>query len=238
MPALLAKYWDGNFLSTVEKVLPLLTGSSGFLMMCRDCPGEMIAFKWGSPIILGLNKESGEFFFSSDAQALSGYAKEIIHLHDGELVHIKNGDFVIKAESQVIEKATKILDIDAMQADKGTYSHFMLKEIHEQAAIINRICRGRVDFSNYHLEADAFHGLQDEHYERIILVGCGTSYNAGMVGAYWLEHLAGITAKAEIASEYIHKRILTDPKTLHIFLSQSGETADSIAVLKYIKEQG
>lgn len=237
MPALLSKHWNGNFLSTVEKVLPLLTGSSGFLMMCKDAPGEMIAFKWGSPIILGLNKETNEFFFSSDAQALSGYAKEIIHLHDGELVHIKDGDFIIKAESQVIEKATKILDINAMEADKGTYSHFMIKEIHEQAAIINRICRGRVDFANYHLEADAFHGMQDEHYEHIVLVGCGTSYNACMLGAYWIEQLAGIPAKAEIASEYIHKRIPTDPKTLHIFLSQSGETADSIAVLKHIKER-
>jgi glutamine---fructose-6-phosphate transaminase (isomerizing) len=238
VPALLAKHRNGNFLQTVETVLPLLTGSSGFLMMCKDAPGEMIAFKWGSPIILGLNKESNEFYFSSDAQALSGYAKEIVHLHDGELVYIKDGEYVIKAESQVIEKATKIFDINAMEADKGKYSHFMLKEIYEQSAIINRICRGRVDFANYHLEADSFHGMQDEHYEHIVLVGCGTSYNACMLGAYWIEQLANIPAKAEIASEYIHKRIPTDPKTLHIFLSQSGETADSIAVLKHIKERG
>jgi glucosamine--fructose-6-phosphate aminotransferase (isomerizing) len=238
VPALLAKHRDGNFLNTVETVLPLLTWSSGFLIWCKDAPDELIAFKRWSPIILGINRSTGEYFLSSDAQALSGYALEIIHLQDGELLHLHGGDFTIRAESKVINKATELLQLDAMEIDKWSYAHFMLKEIHEQAAIIERICRGRVDFTHYQLVADAFHGMQDEQYRHIVLVACGTSYHAAMVGAYRLEQIAGIPARAEIASEYIHRHIPTTPDTLHIFLSQSGETADSIAVLKYIASKG
>ncbi len=238
VPALLAKYRNGNLLETIEKVLPLLHGAYALLISCIHTPWEMIGVKWGSPLIFGINGDTHEFFFSSDAQALAGYAKEVIHLLDGELIHLHDSTYTIRTEHNVIKKPTQILDISAMEASKGAYKHFMLKEIYEQPAIINRILRGRADFANRTLMAEAFHGMQDEHYERIILVGCGTSYNAGLVWAYWIEQLTGIQAKAEIASEYITKRIPTDGKTLHIFLSQSGETADSLEVLKHIKNHG
>lgn len=237
IPALLAKYRNGNLLETVEKVLPLLTGAYALLITCTECPGEIIGVKRWSPLLFGMNKDTHERYFSSDAQALVGFAQEIIHLQDGELVALNPDNYIIKTQHSIIEKATKALDVATMEADKWNYEHFMLKEIHEQASVMKRIFFWRVDFATKHLEAEAFHGMQDEQYEHIVLVGCGTSYNAGLVGAYWLESIAGIQAQAEISSEYINKRIPTDPKTLHIFLSQSGETADSIEVLKYIKAQ-
>lgn len=238
IPALLAKHWTGNLLETVERVLPLLHGAYALLISCVHTPHEMVGVKRWSPLIFGINPNTHEFFFSSDAQALAGYATEVIHLGDGELLHLHNWTYTIKAAHTIIKKQPQTLDITAMEASKWTYAHFMLKEIYEQPAIINRILRGRVDFSSKSLMAEAFHGMHDEQYERIVLVWCGTSYNACMVGAYRLEQLTGIFAKAEIASEYITKRIPTDPKTLHIFLSQSGETADSLEVLRYIKERG
>ncbi len=236
IPALLARYRDGSLLSTVEKVMPLLTGAYALLITCIDCPWEMIGIKRGSPLLFGMNRISRERYFSSDAQALVWFANEIIHLQDGELIHLKDDEYTIRTEHGIIEKATKLLDLSAMEGDKWDYPHFMLKEIYEQPSIIKRIFFWRVDFATNHLEADGFHGMAQEEYERIVLVGCGTSYHAAMVWAYRLESLAHIESKAEISSEYVNKRIPTDPKTLHIFLSQSGETADSIEVLKYIKE--
>lgn len=238
VPALLAKYWTGDLYETVQRVLPLLHGAYALLIKSTYCPDQMIGVKRWSPLLFALNPTTKEFFFSSDAQALAGYATQIIYLEDGELLHLKGTEYTIVSEKWIIQKDPTELDISAMEASKGEYEHFMLKEIFEQPVIMRRILMGRVDFANKILMAEAFHGMHDENYERIILVGCGTSYNAWLVGAYWLEHLTGITAKAEIASEYLNKKIHTDPKTLHIFLSQSGETADSIEVLKYLKEKG
>ncbi len=236
IPALLAKHRDGALLSTVEKVIPMLAGAYALVITCVDCPNEMIWVKRWSPLLFGMNRATNERYFSSDAQALAGFSTEIIHLQDGELIHLNNNEYNIRTEHGIIEKATKMLNIAAMEADKWEYKHFMLKEIYEQASIMKRIFFWRVDFATNHLEAEGFHGMVNEHYDRIVLVGCGTSYNAALIWAYRLESLAHIEAKAEIASEYVNKRIPTDPKTLHIFLSQSGETADSIEVLKYIRE--
>ena len=237
IPALLAKYWTGDLYQTVQKVLPLLHGAYALLIKSSYCPDEIIGVKRGSPLLFALHPETQEFFFSSDAQALAGYASQIIYLDDGELLHLKNKEYTITSEKWIIQRNPTTLDVWAMEASKWDYEHFMLKEIFEQSAIMRRILMGRVDFAHKTLMAEAFHGMHDEAYERIVLVGCGTSYNAALVWAYWIEHLTGISAKAEIASEYLNKLIPTDVKTLHIFLSQSGETADSIEVLKYIKER-
>lgn len=114
----------------------------------------------------------------------------------------------------------------------------MEKEIFEQPAIMRRICKGRVNFDTKTLMAEAFHGMQDETYEKVVFVGCGTSYNAGWLGSYWIQDLAGMESSAEIASEYEYKPHHINDKTLYVFISQSGETADSIAVLKALKERG
>lgn len=169
---------------------------------------------------------------------MAGYADEIVYLDDGELVHVAGKEYTVIAERGIISKDPEKLEISAMEASKGEYEHFMRKEIDEQATIMERIMRGRVDFSTQTLMAEAFHGMGEEDYDHIVLVACGTSYNAAMLGAYWIQELTGIRAYAEIASEYTNKTIHLDDKTLHIFLSQSGETADAIDVLKKIKARG
>ncbi len=238
VPALLSKYWNWDLYSTVQKVLPLLHGAYALVIKSIHCPNEIIGVKRWSPLLFAINKTTNEFFFSSDTQALSWYATQVIYLDDGELVHLKWSDYNILSEKWLIQKDLIDIDISSIEESKGNYDHFMIKEIFEQPAIIKRIMMGRVDFSTKTLMTEAFHGMADEQFKQIILVGCGTSYNAALLWAYRIENLSGISAKAEIASEYINKKIVTDPQTLHIFLSQSWETADSIEILKHIKNLG
>jgi glucosamine--fructose-6-phosphate aminotransferase (isomerizing) len=238
IPALLAKYRNGNLYDTVQKVLPLLHGAYALLIKSTYCPTEMIGVKRWSPLLFALHSENKDFFFSSDAQALAWYATQVVYLEDGEVLHLKDNEYNIISEKWIIQKSPIDLDISAMESSKGEYEHFMLKEIFEQPAIMRRIMMGRIDFVKKTLMAEAFHGMHHEQYETIIFIGCGTSYNAGLLGAYRIESLTGITAKAEIASEYLNKKITINPQTLYVFLSQSWETADTIEILKYIKAKG
>ena len=125
-----------------------------------------------------------------------------------------------------------------LAASKGEYKHFMLKEIFEQPAILNRICKGRVRFDTKQLMAEAFHGMQDETFQKVVFVGCGTSYNAGRLWTYLMQDIAWLDSYCEIASEYEYKHINVSNDTLYVFISQSGETADSIGILQKLKAKG
>lgn len=206
------------------------------LIVSDYAPGEMIGVKLGSPFIFGYNAKN-DFFFSSDKQALAGYAEQLFFLEDGDLVHVQGNEYIIKSNGVSMKKNFEIMDIDALQASKGDYKHFMLKEIFEQPAIIRRICKWRVNFDTNVLMAEAFHGMQDEQFKKIVFVGCGTSYNAGRLGTYWMQNLVWVDSYCEIASEYEYKNINVTDDTLYVFISQSGETADSIECLKYIKSK-
>jgi glucosamine--fructose-6-phosphate aminotransferase (isomerizing) len=197
----------------------------------------MVGVRLGSPLIFGYHND-GDFFFSSDSQALTGYAEKMIYLEDGDMLHVKDNDFLITTGGKPVVRTTEEMDQQALEAAKGTYKHFMLKEIYEQPNIIRRIYKGRVDFDERKLTADAFHGMQQEGYDHITFVACGTSYHAGWLASYRFEHLAGLTTQVEIASEYENKPLRIDEKQLHVFISQSGETADSIQCLKLIRELG
>ncbi|MBP6911073.1 SIS domain-containing protein [Patescibacteria group bacterium] len=120
-----------------------------------------------------------------------------------------------------MRKKVEEMDVTLLESSKGTFNHFMEKEIFEQPVIIKRICKGRVNFDEYVLNAEAFHGMQDESFEKIVFVGCGTSYNAGRLGSYRIQDIAGIEAISEIASEYEYKPLHIDEKTLYVFISQS-----------------
>ncbi|MCX6825575.1 MAG: glutamine--fructose-6-phosphate transaminase (isomerizing) [candidate division SR1 bacterium] len=234
---LLEDNWTGNFMETVEKVLGMIRGAYALLIVSTYAPNEIIAVKIGSPLLFAYNGKD-EYFFSSDKQALSGYADKLIYLDDGDIVHLKGNEYEIKSNGIPTQKKIEDMDIQTLESSKGEYKHFMLKEIFEQANIIRRIFKGRVDFNKNFLNAEAFHGMQDEQFKKIVFVGCGTSYNAGCMGTYRMENLAGIDASCEISSEYEYKNIKVSDDTLYVFISQSGETADSIEVLKLIKEKG
>jgi len=226
----------GNFMETVEKVLWMIRWAYALLIVSTYAPDEIIAVKIGSPLLFAYN-EQNEYFFSSDKQALAGYADKLIYLDDGDIVHLKWNDYQIKSNGVPTEKEIEDMDMETLESSKGDYKHFMLKEIFEQANIIRRIFKGRVDFNKKFLNAEAFHGMQHEQFKKIIFVGCWTSYNAWCLWTYWMENLAGLDSSCEIASEYEYKNIKVNDDTLYVFISQSGETADSIEVLKMIKQK-
>lgn len=233
---LLEDNWTGNFMDTVEKVLWMVRWAYALLIVSTYAPNEIIAVKLWSPLLLAYNGK-GEYFFSSDKQALAWYADKLVYLDDGDIVYLKWNDYQIKSNGVPTERKIEDMDLELLESSKWEYKHFMLKEIFEQANIIRRIFKGRVDFNKNFLNAEAFHGMQDEHFKKIVFVGCGTSYNAWDLWVYRMENLAGIDASCEISSEYEYKNIKVSDDTLYVFISQSGETADSIEVLKMIQQK-
>jgi len=215
-----------------------LQGAYAMSVLCIHCPGEIISVKWWSPLVFGSNQKNWEFFVSSDMQALSGYADQYISLNDGDLIYIQWNEYIIKSEWKITNKNLKNLKVKWLDANRWKYEHFMLKEIFEQSDIVKTSFRGRINFGTWNLYSNSLEFLKDKHIKKIILVACGTSYHAGLVWAQWIEDLAGIDCKTIVSSEYLNKTYKIDDSVLHIFLSQSGETADSIEVLKKVKENG
>lgn len=234
---LLEEHWQWSMLETVQTVTKLLTGAYALVILHIDYPDHLIGVRLWSPLLFWLNKQQ-EFFFSSDAQALSGYADQIVYLEEGDLLYLDSNDFLIYSSWKPILRDLEDLDQEALQASKGSYKHFMAKEIFEQPNIIRRIYKGRANFDSLQLTADAFHGMQDEQYKQIHFVSCGTSYHSARLGSLWIEDMTTILTKAHIASEFENRPIRVDDYILHAFISQSGETADSIACLKQIKDAG
>lgn len=233
---LLAEHRNWNLLETVEKILWIIKWAYALLIVSPLAPGEMIAAKIWSPLLFGHDKENN-FFLSSDKQWLVWYVSQLTYLEDWDLLHIKNKEYTITSKWIPAQKSFEEMDIKEIESSKWNYKHFMLKEINEQANIIRRIFKWRIDFQKKILNAEAFHGMQNENFEHIVFIGCGTSYNAGLLGKLWMENIAGVSASCEIASEYEYRNIVVSPKTLYVFVSQSGETADSIEVLKMLKER-
>lgn len=234
---LLTEHRNGSLLETVEKVLQIIKWAYALLIVSPLAPGEMVAAKIGSPLLFGHDKENN-FFLSSDKQGLVSYADQLTYLEDGDVLHIKDNEYTITSKWAPAQKSFEEMDIQELEHSKGDFKHFMLKEIFEQANIIRRIFKGRVSFQNKLLNAEAFHGMQNENFRHIVFIGCGTSFNAGLLWKLWMENLANISASCEIASEYEYRNICVDRETLYVFISQSGETADSIEVLKMLKEKG
>lgn len=233
---------NGNFLETVEKVLGMIRWAYALLIVSKHNPDEIIGAKIGSPLIFAYDNASskegkGDYYFSSDKQALAGYADKFIYLDDGDLIHLKWNEYTIKANGIPTQKKIEEMDLENLEASKGDYKHFMLKEICEQPNIIRRIFKGRADFQRNILNAEAFHGMENEKFKKIVFVGCGTSYNAGRAGVYRMENIAGLDVSCEIASEYEYRNIKVNDETLFVFISQSGETADTLEVLKLIKQK-
>lgn len=228
---------DGDFLSTVQKTTKQLVWAYALLIINKQLLGQIIWVKLGSPLILWTNANH-DIYFSSDAQALAWYATELVYLEDGDIIKVDEDKRTIYTGSRPIQRPLEELDQEALMSSKWDHKFFMQKEIREQPNVIKRICLWRVSFQDMNLMADAFHGMQKEHYNKINIVACGTSYNSGSLWAIWLEDFTSIDVKSYIASEYENKSIDLADDILHIFISQSWETADSIACLRQIKDRG
>ncbi|WP_434526312.1 glutamine--fructose-6-phosphate transaminase (isomerizing) [Photorhabdus asymbiotica] len=229
---------DGTLLEAVQRVIPQLRGAYGAVIMDSRDPGTVIAARSGSPLVIGLGV--GENFLASDQLALLPVTRRFIFLEEGDIAEVTRRTVrIFNSHGEPIEREQIESNIQYDAGDKGIYRHYMQKEIYEQPMAIkstleNRLGHGQVDLSE--LGPNAAELLSK--VEHIQIVACGTSYNAGMVSRYWFEALAGIPCDVEIASEFRYRKSAHRSGSLLITLSQSGETADTLAALRLSKDLG
>jgi len=230
---------DGPYVMAVREALPHLRGTYGLLVLFRDQPELLVAARLGSPLVVGVG--DGEYFVASDASPLAGHADRIVYLADNELAVITPQSLrVIHRDSGRVEPAVFNLDMAASDVSMGNYAHFMLKEIHEQPETIRAAMRGRLSLDD---ATAVFGGLnltptQLQRINRIVLTGCGTSWHAALVGEYLIEEFARLPVEVEYASELRYHNPPIDEGTLLFAITQSGETADTLAALREIKRKG
>jgi len=227
----------GDLLAAMQQAVARLTGAYSLGVICRDDPDRLIAARAGSPLVLGIGIE--EHFIASDVFALAPVTQTFVFLEEGDLADVRRESFTLyDGEGQAVERPLSYAGQMAGAAGKGGYRHFMLKEIFEQPAVVaetleGRVHQGRLLEDGFGPEAPAlFEQVQGVH-----IIACGTSYHAGLVARYWLENL-GVPCAVEVASEYRYRRGVTPPGTLFVSISQSGETADTLAALRAARERG
>lgn len=215
-----------------------LEGAYAIGVIASEAPGLLVAARQGSPLVIGLGE--GETFIASDIFALVGETRRFLYLEDGDLALIETDRVhVLDATRQAVERPVHETGLSADAAERGDYRHFMQKEIHEQPAAIRHTLEGRVHGGRI-LEA-AFGPAAQAAFDRIEavqIVACGTSFHAGLVARYWMEDLGGLPCSLEVASEFRYRRHVVPPNTLFVTISQSGETADTLAALKEAKALG
>lgn len=213
------------------KAVARLEGSYALGIICDECPGELIAVKCASPLILGVG--AGENFFASDVTALIGHTRTVIYLEDGEFASITPDKIsVYDCGGREISKPLSRVMWNTEAAEKGGYEHFMLKEIMEQPRALKATIDPRIKNGKIVLEGFALSDDELKKIDQIVITACGSAYHAGYVGRYIIEELCRIPVKAELASELRYSNPLINEHTLVIVISQSGETADTIAALK------
>lgn len=234
---LLEKFYQGSFEEAVRKTLDVLEGAYALVIACAKEPDKLIACRKDSPLVLGVGKD--ESFAASDVSALLTYTRQCMYIEPGELcILTSNGITVKDHQGQTIEKEVHNIEWDAEAAEKDGFEHFMLKEIYEQPVafqkiLYGRILEGKVTFDEFTLDAEEVNG-----WHKIHIVACGTAYHAGLVGKNVIEKLTRIPVEVEIASEFRYRDPMLDKETLVIVISQSGETADTVAALREAKSRG
>lgn len=239
IPHLIEKYFQENLEEATRKALQKLKGAWAIAVISQKDPGKIVVARNSSPLLIGLGR--GENFVASDATALIKYTKKVIYLEDGEIGIIFPEDFkIITLENNLISKKTQLIDWGVESAQKQGFPHFMLKEIYEEPDAIRNALRGRIIKEEGQSKFGGLDSIKEKLREtkRIIIVGCGTSYYAGLVGKYMLEEYAEIPTQVEYASEFRYKKSILDENTLLLAISQSGETADTIAAVREANKKG
>jgi glucosamine--fructose-6-phosphate aminotransferase (isomerizing) len=227
--------YDGDLLRTVQKAVKRLTGAFAIAVFCKDEPQRVVGARLGCPLIVGLG--NGENFLASDAMALAGTTDQIIYLEEGDVVDVQRTSVRITDRNDiVVERKVQTVNAYSGAIELGPYRHYMQKEIFEQPRAISDTLEGVLGFTPDLFGADA--GGVFKKINAIQILACGTSYYSGMTAKYWLEAVAGIPTNVEIASEYRYRSPAVNPDALVVVISQSGETADTLAALKYAKELG
>ena len=239
IPNLVARFFEGDLEAAVKKALRLIRGSYGIVVMSKHEPGKLIVARNGSPIVLGVAEN--EMYVASDAPALIAHTKQVVFLGDGEVAVLDATGFrTTDLEDREIDKQIDEIDYELEEIEKGDFPHFMLKEVHEQPRSILRGLRGRIEREYGDARLGGLNLSRREFFDiqRVTLVACGTSYHAALAASYVMEELARVPTTVEIASELRYRNPIVDGKTLYLAVSQSGETADTLAAMKEIQRKG
>jgi glutamine---fructose-6-phosphate transaminase (isomerizing) len=239
LPHLIESNYKDNLTSAVKESLKEIEGSYAIGVISTRDPEKIVASRWRSPLIIGVGK--GEMFLASDIPALLNYTNRVIFLEEREIATItKDGVEIINFEGKILEKEIINIEWDAEMTEKSGYKHFMLKEIFQETMVIRNNLEDRINLSTKSLELyNLSLSLKNiKEIKKIFILACGTSYYAALVGKYILEELTNINVEVDYASEFRYRKILLDKKDLVMVISQSGETADTIAALNSCKEVG
>jgi len=236
---LIEKFYQKDMVLAVRATLKQLKGSFALAVISKDYPDQLIAARSGSPLVVGIGK--GENFIASDIPALLEYTKKMLFIEDDEMIVLTKDDVTITSlDGEKILREPTTITWDISQAEKGGYEHFMLKEIYEQPSVIEGILNHRISsdgdsviFEELKLGIDYLNNI-----ERISIVACGTAYHAGLTGKYLLEELLGLPIDIDVSSEFRYRRPSLSERTLVIAISQSGETADTLASIREAKRRG
>ena len=228
------------FEQAVQAALNQVIGAYGIVTFCSEEPDKLVAARHGSPLVLGIGED--DYFIASDASPIVNHTRNVVYLDENEILTINNGSHEIRSitEDKIVQKVVTEINFSIEEIEKGEFEHFMLKEIHDQVNTITDTMRGRINKEDgtAHLGgiSDYMDRIQSAH--RIYIVGCGTSWHAGLIGKYLYEEYAGKPVHVEYASEFRYRSPIIDGKTIVIAISQSGETADTLAAIKKAKKLG
>lgn len=235
---LVDKYYEGNLLDAVYKTISKLRGAYALGVICKEHGNELVAVRKDSPLVVGVGE--GENFIASDIPALLKYTRDVYFLENGEVVHLKDENVTVyDSNRNLVEKEVFHVTWDVEAASKGGYDYFMSKEIHEQPTGVRETLERRLD-DNGNIVLDSINISKEdlEKINKVYLVACGTAYNAGLLGKYAIEKFVNIPVITDIASEFRYSDPFVDENSLVILVSQSGETADTLAVLRDSKAKG
>lgn len=237
---LIGTFYQGNVQKAVSQALGAVRGTYGIAVMSTEDPNHIVTARMGSPLVLGLGKQCN--FVSSDPSALLGYTKDIVYLDDGEMAILSKDTYEVQTITGIKRnKKSEVITWSQEAVKKNGYEHFMLKEIHEAPEVIENALRGRLIPESASVKLGGVeHSVAKKirTTERLQIVGCGSAYYAGAVGKYMLEEYAHLPVEIELGSEYRYKKVYSNPHTMALFVSQSGETADTKASLEKAKQLG
>ncbi|MCA9755386.1 MAG: glutamine--fructose-6-phosphate transaminase (isomerizing) [Candidatus Eisenbacteria bacterium] len=236
---LIGEYWDGTLEKAVAAALRLVEGAFGVAVISDLDPGKIVGARKGSPLVVGVG--DGEYFVASDVAAILQHTNQVIYLADDEMVVITRRGFRTQTIHEIpVSKEIEEITWELSQVEKGGYDHFMLKEIFEQPRCIQNAIRGRLDDDGWKAHIGGLNLTDEEllRHERVVFLACGTSWHAAMIGEYMIEEYCRIPVEVEYASEFRYRNPVIDSKTLVIVISQSGETADTLAAMREAQRRG
>ncbi len=236
---LVEECFEGRLEDAVMKALRRVSGAFGIGVICQDDPGKIVVARRGSPLILGIG--DGEIFAASDVTALVTHTRQVVYLQDDDLAVLTDDSYRISnLQDQPIRRDHHTVDWDVAAAEKQGFAHFMLKEIHEQPETVRNALRGRLDKREATAKLGGLEPVREAlgRMDHLIIVSCGTSYYAGLLGRYVIESLTDIAVEVDLASEFRYRRLNLRPDTVVLAVSQSGETADTLAAVREAKRKG